>query len=258
MRRPCAACSGFSLLSGLELLIALVIVTIGALVMGTVSFGLGLVVAPVLLLFVDPQSVVVIVNTIIAVLLLAVLLQTRRHLDLKLVWGMTLGGLVAVPIGVLALDSASPATLRITIALVILGLAPLTLWNIQLPFFHSRHSAPFVGFLTSLSVATLSIGGPLAAIYVIAQRWPPQVIRATLASYFLLNNIFAFALYARAGLVHRDTIANIGILLPGVLVGFGLATLVVRRMDAQVFRYVALAVIVVGGVLLLGRELTGL
>jgi hypothetical protein len=28
-------------------------------------------------------------------------------------------------------------------------------------------------------------------------------------------------------------------------------------MDAQVFRYVALAVIVVGGVLLLGREITG-
>jgi uncharacterized membrane protein YfcA len=243
------------LLAGLELLIALVIVTVGALVMGTVSFGLGLVVAPVLLLFVDPQSVVVIVNTLIGILLLAVLIQTRRHLDLGLVLGMTLGGLVAVPIGVLALDSASPATLRITIALVILGLAPLTLWNIKLPFFSSRYSAPFVGFLTSLSIAALSIGGPLAAIYVIAQRWPPQVIRATLASYFLLINIFAFALYARAGLVHRDTLGNIGILLPGLLVGFGLATLVVRRMDAEVFRYVALAVIVVGGVVLLGREI---
>ena len=68
----------------------------------------------------------------------------------------------------------------------------------------------------------------------------------------------AFALYARAGLVDRDTVGNIAILLPGLIAGFGLATLIVRRMDAQVFRYVALAVIVVGGVLLLGRELTGL
>ena len=257
MRRPPAACSECSLLSGLELLVALVIVTAGALVMGTVSFGLGLVVAPVLLLFVDPQSVVVIVNTLIAILLLAVLLQTRRHLDLKLVRGMTLGGMVAVPIGVLALDSASPATLRITIGLVILGLAPLTLWKVKLPLFHSRFSALFVGFLTSLSIAALSIGGPLAAIYVITQRWPPQVIRATLAFYFLLIDILAFALYARAGLVDRDTVGNIAILLPGLLAGFGLATLIVRRMDAQVFRYVALAVIVVGGVLLLGREITG-
>jgi hypothetical protein len=246
------------LLSGLELVIALAIVTLGALVMGTVSFGLGLVVAPVLLLFVDPQSVVVIVNTLIGILLLAVLIQTRRHLNLRLVWGMTLGGLVAVPIGVLALDSASPATLRITIGLVILGLAPLTLWKVKLPLFHSRFSAPFIGFLTSLSIAALSIGGPLAAIYVIAQRWPPQVIRATLAFYFLLIDIFAFALYARAGLVDRDTVGNIAILLLGLIVGFGLAALIVRRMDAQVFRYVALAVIVVGGVLLLGRELTGL
>ncbi|MDP6226618.1 MAG: hypothetical protein QF714_02765, partial [Dehalococcoidia bacterium] len=82
------------MLSGLELLIALAIVTLGALVMGTVSFGLGLVVAPVLLLFVAPQSVVVIVNTLIGILLVAVLIQTRRHLDLKVVWRMTLGGLV--------------------------------------------------------------------------------------------------------------------------------------------------------------------
>jgi len=33
--------------------------------MGTVSFGVALVVAPVLLLFLDPQSVVVIANVLI-------------------------------------------------------------------------------------------------------------------------------------------------------------------------------------------------
>ncbi|GIS83567.1 MAG: hypothetical protein CM1200mP15_21990 [Dehalococcoidia bacterium] len=43
------------MLQGLELIISLVAVFVGATVMGTVSFGLALVVAPVLLIFLDPQ-----------------------------------------------------------------------------------------------------------------------------------------------------------------------------------------------------------
>lgn len=243
------------MLSGLELVAALAIVFVGATVMGTVSFGLGLVVAPILLLFIAPQSAVVTVNSLIAILLLIVLINTRKHFDLRLIAGTTVGGLVAVPIGVLALDTASPAILRIAIGIVILCLAPLAIANVELPLSRHRATGPVIGFLTSLSVTTLSIGGPLVAIYVLARRWPPQVMRASLAFYFLVADILAFGLYTQAGMVGRDTLANIGMLIPSVLLGFGLATLLVRRMDTRVFRYVAVTVIVVGGTVLLGREL---
>lgn len=246
------------MLAGPELLIALVAVFVGATIMGTVSFGMGLVVAPVLLLFLSPQPVVVIVNSVIAILLLFVLVQTRHHLDLRLVWGMTLGGLAAVPIGVLALGAANPTVLRLTIAVVILFLAGLSMFNIQLPLARRRAAGPFFGFLTSLSVTTLSIGGPLAAIYVIAQRWPPPVMRASLAFYFLLSDVAAITLYFWTGLVPRDTLMNIGILVPALLLGFGVATLLVRRMNDRVFRYVAIGVIVTGSLVLLGRELARL
>jgi uncharacterized protein len=246
------------LLSGLELLIALVTVFVGATVMGTVSFGLGLVVAPVLLLFIVPQSVVVIVNTIIAILLALVLIQVRRHLDLRRVWGMALGGLVAVPIGVLALSSANPTTLRITIALVILVLGVLSLFNVQIPMARRTGAGPVFGFLASLSVTTLSIGGPLAAIYIIAQRWPREAMRASLAFYFLLADLLAFALYIVVGLVDLDTLANIGLLIPGMLAGFALANLIVPRINEGGFRYVAVAVIIAGSLVLLIREATPL
>jgi uncharacterized protein len=242
------------LLSGLELLIALVTVFVGATVMGTVSFGLGLVVAPVLLLFIAPQLVVVIVNTIIAILLALVLVQVRHHLDLRRVWGMTLGGLAAVPIGVLALSSANPVILRITIGVVILLLGVLSLFNIQIPMAQRTGAGPVFGFLASLSVTTLSIGGPLAAIYVIAQNWPREEMRASLAFYFLLCDVLALALYASAGLVDLDTLANIGLLVPALLLGFALASLIVPRINEGLFRYVAVAVIITGSLVLLVRE----
>ena len=246
------------MLSGLELVAALAIVFVGATVMGTVSFGPGLVVSPILLLFVAPQSTVVVVNSLTAILLFIVLIHARSHSDLRLIAGTALGGLVAVPIGVLLLDAASPATLRFVIAVVILCLAPLAIANVQLPLAQRRLTGPVIGFLTSLSVTTLTIGGPLVAIYVLARRWPPQVMRASLAFYFLVANILAFGLYTQAGLVDWDTMANIGMLIPSLLLGFGLATLLVRRMDARIFRYVAVTVIIVGGTVLLGREIARL
>ena len=243
------------MLSGLELLIALTAVFVGATIMGTVSFGLALVVAPVLLLFLAPQSVVVIANAIIIVLLALVLLRVRQHLNVRLVGGMVLGGLAAVPLGVLALRSADPTTLRIAIGVVILILGILILLNVQIPLARHRLAGPVFGFLASLSITTLSIGGPLAAIYVIAQRWTPPVMRASLAFFFLATYILAFALYAAAGLVDRATLANVGLLAPGLLAGFGLASLIVSRINESMFRYAALAVIITGSVVLLGREL---
>jgi hypothetical protein len=244
------------LLSGLELLVVLIAVFVGATIMGTVSFGMGLVVAPVLLLFLDPQPAVVVVNAVIAIVLVLVLAQARRHLGLRRVAGMTLGGLAAVPIGVLVLKSADPTLLKITIAVVILSLGGLSLFDVRIPLTRRRFSGPVFGFLASLSVTTLSIGGPLAAIYVIAQRWPPDTMRVSLAFYFLISYVLAFALYAGAGLVDRETLLNIGLLVPALLAGFGLATLIVKRINERAFRYVAIAVIITGGAVLLLREMT--
>jgi uncharacterized membrane protein YfcA len=141
---------------------------------------------------------------------------------------------------------------------MILSLAPLTVFNVRLPLSQRRFSGPAVGFLTSLMITTLSIGAPLVAIYVIAQKWPPVVMRASLAIFFLPLNVAALSLYGWVGLVHRETLANIGVLVPSLAAGFGLATLIAGRINARVFRYVASALVMVGGGVLVGREIAGL
>jgi uncharacterized membrane protein YfcA len=242
-------------LSGLALAVSLAVVALGATVMGTVSFGMGLVVTPVLLLFLEPRQAVVVANTLIGGLLCLVVLQTRRHLDLRLAGGMALGGLAAVPLGVLALASASSTVLRVTIAVVILLLCLMGLLNIRLPLARRRWAGPAFGFLASLSVTTLSIGGPLAAFYVMAQGWPAPVMRASLAFYFLLANAAALGFYWWAGLVTVETAGNIGLLLPALLAGLAAASLLVRRMDEALFRHVAIGVSAGGSLMLLAREL---
>ena len=175
------------MLSGLELLLALAAVAVGATIMGTVSFGMGLVVAPVLLLFLAPQDAIVTVNAIIPILLAFVLLSTRRHLQWRQLRGMALGGVLAVPLGALLLSAANPTILRIIIGLAILGLGVLNLLNLQLPMARRPGAGLLVGFLTALSITTLSIGGPLAAAYVVA----PAVAAGTVCGRRWLSTLYA-------------------------------------------------------------------
>lgn len=246
------------MLSGLELLIALAAVAVGATIMGAVSFGMGLVVAPVLLLFLEPQDAIVTVNAIIPILLCFVLLSTRRHLKFRQLRGMALGGVLAVPIGALLLSTANPTVLRITIGVAILCLGVLNLLNIQLPMARRPGAGLSVGFLTALSITTLSIGGPLAAAYIVAQHWRREEMRAALAFYFICTYVVAFALYAYLGLVRTETLLNIALLLPSLALGFGLGALLARRMNESVFRYVAIGVIITGSLVLLGQEVSRL
>ena len=246
------------MLTGQDLIIALVIMSVGATVMGSVGFGLGLVVTPVLLLLLDPQTVVVLVNGEIAILTMLILVRTWPYLRLKPSLILSGGGIAAAPVGVLILGSAGPGPLRIAVAVLVVGLAGLIIFNMQLPWARHPLAGAVSGFFASLSITALSIGGPLAAFYTIAQGWEPRAVRASLALYFLTFEATAFALYAWIGLVHRATLLNIGALLPGLLVGFGLGSILAGRLDQRAFRWIAVAVITVGGLVLFGRELARL
>ena len=225
--------------------------------MGTVGFGIVLVAAPVVLLYLEPQQTVVVLNGLTAILMAMVLMRTWRYLEVRASVGLVLGGLAATPIGVLALNAASAGVLRVTITVVIIILALFSLTNFQLPFAQRRPAGPLFGFLTSLSVTTIGIGGPIGAVYVIAQRWKAETVRAVLALFFLASDTMAFALYAATGLVGRDTLANVGAMIPGLVIGFGLASVLVTRINDRIFRYAVVAVIVVAGGVTLTREFSG-
>lgn len=245
------------MLAGGELALALAIVVVGAAALGSVGFGLGLVTSPVLLQLLDVKDTVIIVNFLIAAVLLLVLLQTWRHLRPRASAGLIIGGWAAAPLGALALNWADPSALKILIGAVIVLLGLVSLREVRLPLAAHPATGPVFGFVTSLLVTASGIGGPLAGVYALAQRWPPPQIRATLAVFFLTSSLTAIGLYGGGGLITRTTLANVGLLLPAVLLGFGLAVLLVRRLNQRAFRYAMAAMVLLGGSTLLARELAG-
>ena len=191
---------GTELTGPVELFISLLIVTVAGVVLGTVSFGFGVVATPPLLLLIDSKTAIVVVNTQTTILLSLVLLTTWRHLDLRQCKGMILGGLLGTPLGVLLLNVAEPRSAAHHHRRVIVVLGLLNLREINFPFATFPGSGLFFGFVTCLAVTAISIGGPLGAVYAIAQKWPAQTVRASLAAMFVLSGITSVALYAATGL----------------------------------------------------------
>ena len=248
---------GTELAGPLELVFSLLIVTVAAVVFGTVSFGMGVVGTPPLLLFIDAKTAIVVINTHTALISFLVLLRTWRHLDLRKSKGLIVGGLLGTPLGVLMLNVSEPSQLRIIIGVVIVVLGLLSLREINLPFATFPGSGLFFGFVTCFAVTAISIGGVLGAIYAIAQKWPAKMVRACLAAVFVLSGMTQVVLYAASGLYSVNTGVIVGLTVPGVLVGFGLAGLLVGRLNEKAFRYVVVVLVIFGGSVLLARELLG-
>ena len=242
------------MLMGWELALGLVAMFFGAIVLGTISFGLGTVAMPFLLLILLPQDAVVIATAMIILTTGLTVAQTWRHLRLRETWAFIVAGLPPVPVGVFLLHEFHPTALRVVIAGVVLTVGVMSLFSIRLPGARRRWMAPAIGSATTLMVTTFAVGAPLAALYSIEQDWSRDTIRATLALYFLLAAALGMVLFAVTGLVDIGIAQNIGVLAVAVLAGSGVAAVVARRISLRVFRYVVVAVTVAGSISLLVRE----
>ena len=245
------------MLSGLELALGIAIVAAGGVVLGTVSFGLGSVAAPVLLILLGAKPTVVIINTFIVVQLSLVLSGTWRHIDIRITLWMIMGGICAAPIGVFVLNVAAPSVLRIAIGVVIVVMGLLSLRETRFPLATFPGSGIVYGFATCLTTTAISIGGPLGGIYAVAQRWPTETARAALALMFCVSSLLAVVLFAFSGLYTRETLINAAMLLPGLLAGFAIAKVLVRRLNQQAFRRAVIVIVVLAGCMLMARELLG-
>ena len=185
MRRAVTNSEDARLLSGPELAAALAIVLLGSMVMGLAGFGMGMVISPILLLFMDPQSVVITIVGLSALVLGLVRLKSRQDVPGHTVVPLTVGGLAAVPPAVLVLNSASPGVLRVTIAVIILCLAVVSILNVRRPLPRSPVVGPVFGFAGSMLTTSLGVGMPVVALSwstrggprgLCGPRWPPTTL----------------------------------------------------------------------------------
>lgn len=239
-------------ITGTGLLLAGLAVALGALVQGTVGFGMALVATPLLALL-DPAWVPVPVLVVAFVHASATLLRERGQADWAGVGWAMLGRVPGTAAGVVLVVLLPPRVFAATVAVIVLVCVAVSMAPVRV-----RPVPPLLvtaGVVAGVSGTAASIGGPpLAILY---QREPGPRIRATLGAFFGLGTVLSLAGLGIGGAVRTESLGHGLLLVPFLVAGFLASGPARRLVDRGGTRPAVLVLAAAAATVLLGRAVLG-
>jgi uncharacterized protein len=218
-------------MSPLHLAAASATVALGAVVQGSVGFGLNIVAAPLLVL-IDTSLVP---GPALAAALFLVVLMTRREqsaIDYSGL-GWLLAGRMPATIGAALLVAVLPqdATALAVGSAVLLGVV-LSLLGWRMRRVPATYLA--VGAASGAMGTLTSVGGPPLALLYQDARGP--VLRGTLSAIFVIGSMISLLALAAVGSFGRAELGASLALAPGILTGFIISRWTARVADRRALR----------------------
>ncbi len=222
-------------LTAAEMLVAAVVVAAGAVLQGTIGFGLALVAAPVLVLL-EPRFVPgpLILAGFPFMLLLG--WRERGEIEYRSIGVPLAGQLAGILAALVVLDHSDVRTVSRLIAWVVLLGVVLSVWGLNLG--SSRWSFLFGGVLAGFMGTTSSMPGPALAL--IHQHVSPARMRGALAPFFVVGSLVGLIGLALTGRLGPDEFFMGIALVPAGLAGFAISFWTAPRVNESITRPAAL------------------
>jgi uncharacterized membrane protein YfcA len=236
--------------------ITLALLVLGALLGGFVSglagFGGGPVILVLWLMVIEPKT---------AVPLLMVSAVAHQMLTTHLIWKaidlgrllpMAIGGVAGIPVGVLLLDTLSPAMVRTVagIFLVIYTLVRLTFIRELTITVASRWPDAGAGLVGGLMSGLAGLPGPISTLWCGLRGWTKNEQRAVFQPFNFLMILIGMAVFLRQGFVTRDVLGYALWCAPALFVGVALGTPLYLRLTDRQFQAVVLWLMLLMGLML--------
>ena len=213
-------------LSTTELVIALVACVVGAVVQGSIGFGFGLVVIPVLVLT-EPGSLPATMLILALPMTVWMAFRERASIDGRGFVEIVIGRLPGTVLGVVVLGLVSGNGVSGVVGGAIIV---AVLLSIVSPEFELRTRWRLLaGLFSGLMGTVAAIGGPPLAIAY--QRRPGPELRSTIALSFVVGSIISLVALGIGGHVDWSHAVLALTLMPGLVAGLVLSARVHRYLD---------------------------
>jgi uncharacterized membrane protein YfcA len=232
------------------LALASLIVCIGALLQGSVGFGLSLFAVPFLVM-IDPTFVPGPLLVGGATLTLLMTVRDRNALDLPGLRWTTGGRVVGSAVGAAALIALPPRELILGIGALVLLAVALSVSGLRLR--PTSRVLLGAGLLSGFMGTTATIGGPPIALAY--QDETGDRLRGSLASNLFVGAMISIVAIVAVGRFGGNELRAACVLLPGVVTGYIASGRARRIVDRGYTRPAVLTVSTLGAVALIIREL---
>jgi uncharacterized membrane protein YfcA len=227
-------------------------VLVGAVVQGSVGFGIVVVAAP-FVIWAAPELMPGSMLICGFVMPLLHLVSRWREVDGSSLRSALAGRLLLTPVGVWVVAVSSPRLIALLVGVLVLVVALVSAYA---PAFEARPRNLFVaGMLTGVSGTSAAVGGPFVAMTL--QHEDPATIRATLAAFFTVGSLASLLGLVVAGELTGSQVRWGAILVPFLVVGFVLAGPVTRRLEGNRMRVAMLVFCLVSGASIILRAALG-
>lgn len=230
----------------LEFLLIFVIVTSGAMLQGSLGFGLGPLAVPLLLL-IDPKFIPGPLLLVSIFLTFSVFRRERNDFHKESFSWAILGRIVGSAAGAWLLVIIPAESLSIFYGGLIIFAVILSAFGWKLAMTPKNYI--LTGALSGMMATAAAMGGPAMAM--IYQHGSGSRLRSTLSAIFLLGSFIALAALLWIGKLGLPELQRALILLPGIFIGFYLSRFSVTALDKKYLRPAILTVSTLSAVVLI-------
>jgi len=231
----------------LELALAAAIAAGAALAKGFAGFGGGMIMVPLLALVYGPVEAVALVTILEGLATYQLLPQALPKTEWREIAPLAALTALFTPVGVWALISVDPALMQRLIGGLVVAFALIALsgWRYNGP---TRPALTLgVGSFAGLLMGWTGLGGPPVLLYMLARAGAADRARAGIISYFAITITVLLATLLWQGTIGTPTLWRSAALTPLFLAGTWLGSRFYGRANDQMFRRVALSLLVVAG-----------
>jgi len=233
-----------------------ILIVIGILIFATfvrsaIGFGDALIAMPLLTLIIDLQMASPLFAVFALTMSLSMLITSWKNVDLRVAWRLVVSAFPGVVVGLFALKNIPEAYVITVVGVVLILYGLFNLFNPRLPHFHNEWSAFIFGFIAGILGGAYNTNGPPVVIYGTLRKWPPELFRATLQSFFFPTGIMIVGGHAFSGLLTADVIRLYAYALLGGFLALWLGGMVNSRIPKTVFSKIIYGFLVVIGIVML-------
>jgi uncharacterized protein len=233
----------------LEFAFAAGAIFVAAFVQGLIGFGSGMLSLTLLAFLWEIEDVVAITAGFSIIMTWYLGWRLRSHISLREITPLMLGAAIGIPIGVTALTSLDPRTIKGALGGFLLLYSTWSLWgrapsDVQIKRVWSLPAGFFAGMLSG----AFNTGGPPIVMYGTERQWDPNAFRGNVQGFFAPCAVLVLSLLIYKGVVNAESLTWNAKLLPFLLCGMILGDRKAAGIEAGPFRRILLFSLLVVGV----------
>lgn len=231
------------------------VVIVAALLLGTIGkaitgFGLPLLAVPVMAVFIDVQTAVVVMTLPATVSNVWLLWEFRKSAaSIPGLAPAIIAGLAGIVVGAWLLKTLDPAIMALALSAWIGVYLVTQIGGRELPRAFTDSRAAFAGMvgLGGICQGATGIAGPIIVTYMHAMKIDRNVLVFGLSAVFLAYGIGQAVIYVSLGLVNEARLIQSTVAMVPVFVGMPIGLWLGRRINAKTFQVCVIALLLVSG-----------